>query len=422
MLFVYMYKIMLDHLRLSVPVYSTYVVERGKGNFYFEGDILSLGLNCAARIVKYDDENGKVKAHDLYAPYDTLGTDFSDMAIKFYDKGINCLPYLELKASPLKLLQGHNIFGFESIELGAIEMLGLVTEALPELCSYLDFSKTEVLHIDTTYMATLPNQSLVPKVLEYLSNVSSGHAKSQNLRYQNYVRWGVQNSRYIGRKVYGKHDEVEQQIKKLKKQAGTDVQALNKLNAISKVKDFANAKLRFEARICKTYLTKNGYPSNLFELIKLQNERPKLLQDFWKLAFNPIFEALNGEKVILSNDDSVLELLKSKLFTVTRSGNISYTKAFNAYNFYKAIKSDGYEKVKLQFCGTENANTSQKSIFYKNIRTLVDCGISKAHLQNIHNEQMNIIPFVQMCNINFDCQSPSDYVVPVSKYQLPLVA
>ena len=252
-------------MRLAIPVFPIYAVERGENHFYFEGDLLSLGLNCAARIVKKDDDDDSVKAFDLYAPYDSLGSDFSDMAVKFYDKGINTLPYVEIKASPLKLLQGHNIFGFESIELGAVEMLGMLITAFPKLCPYLDFEKTEVLHLDTTYMASLPTQNFVAPALEFLSKVSNGHAKSQNVRYNNYVRWGVQNSRYVGRKAYGKLEEVENQIKQLKKRAVNDEQALKKLNAIYQAKDFADGKLRFEARICKTYLVKNGYPSNLFD-------------------------------------------------------------------------------------------------------------------------------------------------------------
>lgn len=408
---------MLDHLRLSVPVNPIFAVERGKGNFYFDGDLLKLGLNCGARVVTLDDD-GKPKAQDLYAPYDTLGSDFSDMAVKFFDKGINCLPYVELKASPLKLLQGHNVFGFESIELGAIEMLGLLVGAFPKLCAFLDFSKTEVLHLDTTYMASLPNQNLVKPVLEYLANISSGHAKAQNLRYNNYVRWGTQNSRYIGRKVYGKHEEVENQIKQLKKQAVNDNQALAKLNALYAVKDFADGKLRFEARICKTYLSKNNYPTNLIELINLQRMQPDLLQKLWGIAFNPIFKALEGENMILNNDDKVYELLKSKLFTVTKKGNVSYTKANNAYQFYKTLKSDGFEKVKSSLC----ESSSGRRLFYANIKQLIDCGISKAQLQNLHKDDNKIIPFVRLVSIDFNAQTPADYVLPVSKYQLPLVA
>lgn len=403
---------MLDHLRLAVPVFPIYAVERGEGNFYFEGDLLKLGLNCGARVVTLGDD-GKPKAQDLYAPYDTLGSDYSDMAVKFYDKGINCLPYVELKASPLKLLQGHNVFGFESIELGAVQMLGMLIDAFPDLCAYLDFAKTEVLHLDVTYMASLPSQNLVKPVLEYLANISSGHAKAQNLRYNNYVRWGTQNSRYIGRKVYGKYEEVENQIKQLTKQAGKDNQALAKLNALFKAKDFANAKLRFEARICKTYLSKNNYPSNLFELIHLQKTQYGLLQNMWGIAFSPILNALQGENMTLNDDDKVLELLKSKLFTVNKKGVISYTKANNAYNFYLRLKNDGFDKTKIH---------TAKATFYENIKNLTDCGLSKAYLQNLHNEPSNVIPFVRLIHIDFDKQVPDDYVEPISKYQMPLVA
>ncbi|OOR86792.1 hypothetical protein B0181_11450 [Moraxella caviae] len=403
---------MLDHLRLAIPVLPIYAVKHGEGRFYFEGSLLELGLNCGARVVKLDDD-GKPKASELYAPYDTLGSDFSDMAVKFYDKGINCLPYVELKASPLKLLQGHNVYGFESIELGAIEMLGLLIEAFPKLCAYLDFANTEVLHLDITYMAKLPSQSMVAPCLQYLANISSGHAKSQQVHYDNYVRWGTQNSRYIGRKVYGKFEEVESQIKQLIKKAGKNEQALNKLNALYAAKDFACAKLRFEARICKTYLSKNNYPSNLFELIKLQRAQSGLLQELWGIAFNPIFKALEGEVMPLNDDDKVYELLKSKLFTVNKKGVISHVKANNAYRFYLALKAQGVDKTKEIY---------SKPTYFRNFKLLVDCGLSKSYLQNLHQKPSNVIPFVRLIAVDFDNQVPDGYVVPTSKYQLPLAA
>lgn len=61
---------MIDHLRLYVPVYPVYAVERGKGSFYFEGDMLDLGLSCASRSVARCDD-GTVQARDLYAPYES---------------------------------------------------------------------------------------------------------------------------------------------------------------------------------------------------------------------------------------------------------------------------------------------------------------------------------------------------------------
>lgn len=400
---------MLDHLRLSVPVLPVYASERGAGVFCFDGDLLDLGLVCGARVVCLDDD-GKARPYDLYAPYDTLGTDFSDMAIKFYDKGRNCLPYLELKASPAKLLQGHNVFGSDDIATGAVEMLGLVCEAFPALCHYLDFASTQVLHLDCTYSAKVPNQTMVQPVLDYLANISNKHAKSQSVSYKNYVRFGTQNSRYIGRKVYGKYEEVQSQIKKLQGDTGT--QAVNKLNALTQALPFANAKVRFEARICKTYLTKNNYPSNLYELVNLQRQHPTLLQELWQIAFTPIFDTLKGENMTLDNDDKVKELLRSKLFTITKAGNVSYTKADNLYNFYKTLKSDGFKKVKMASC----ENLSGKALFYKNVKLLTDCGIPKAHLQNLHTQKPKVIPMHQVINFDFSNQLPDDYVAPVSRF------
>lgn len=258
---------------------------------------------------------------------------------------------------------------------------------------------------------------MVQSVIDYLSKISNKHAKSQNTAYQNYTRWGNQSSRYIGRKAYGKYEETQSQIKKLQGQVGE--QALNKLNALQKALPFANAKLRFEARICKTYLTKNNYPSNLYELIELQRQTPELLQQLWQIAFNPIFETLKGESMTLDNDDKVKELLRAKLFTTTKAGNISYTKADNAYNFYKTLKSDGYEKVKKSAC----ENFSGKALFYKNVKLLTEAGISKAHLQNLHTQKPKTIPMHRLVDLDFNNQVPSDFVAPVSRFaHLTLVA
>lgn len=147
---------MLDHLRLRIPVLPIYTKTYGDGKFYFEGDLLDLGLMLNGRSVSRRDD-GSVRVGDLYAPYDTLGTDYSDMAVKFYHEAMNCLPNLEVKTSPIKLMQGHNVFGFDDIDLGAGHMLGLVCEAYPSLLPYLDFKNVEVLHLDATYFARLPH-------------------------------------------------------------------------------------------------------------------------------------------------------------------------------------------------------------------------------------------------------------------------
>ncbi|STZ31520.1 phage/plasmid replication protein, II/X family [Moraxella ovis] len=106
-----------------------------------------------------------------------------------------------------------------------------------------------------------------------------------------------------------------------------------------------------------------------FELIHLQKTQYGLLRNMWGIAFSPILNALQGESMTLNNDDKVLDLLKSKLFTVNKKGVVSYTKANNAYNFYLRLKNDGFDKTKIH---------TAKATFYENIKNLTDCGLSKS--------------------------------------------
>lgn len=408
---------MLDFLRLAIPVMPFHALQMPASEVYhFTGcDLPSLGLGCGARAVVLDD-NGNVVARDLYIKYDKLGSDFSDMAVKFYHQSRNTLPYLEIKASPAKLFQGHNVFGSDDIEQGAVEMLGLLTQAFPKLCEYLNFQQTEVLALDTTYSALLPSQAMVQPCIDYLANISHGHAIAQNVAYQNYTRWGRADGRYLGRKAYGKYDEVLSQISQIEKKPVISEQDKRKYEALKSVLDFAKARLRFEARICKTYLTKNDYPTNLFKLIELQRQKPNLLQHLWGCAFEPIFNALKGCNMNMNNDDEVKKLLRSKLFTLTKKGNVSYTKADNLYNFYKTLKADGYHVLKKSMC----LSASSKSRFYANIKLLIEvAGIPKSDLQNLHSTKPKVIPLSRVINLDFDNQVPADFVAPVSRFSNP---
>lgn len=403
---------MLDHLRLRIPVFSSYAKEWDNGKFCFVGDLLDLGLTLNGRSVCRRDD-GSVRVGDLYAPYDTLGTDYSDMAVKFYHETMHCLPNLEVKASPIKLLQGHNVFGFDDIDLGAGHMLALVCDAYPGLMPYLDFKNVEVLHLDATYFARLPHQNLVQPVLDFMSNISVGHRKPNHVKFDNYLVYSP-NSRYLSAKIYGKYDEVQSQIKKLTGKMG--LQSVNKLNALTNALSFADACLRFEARICKTYLAKNNYPTNLYELINCQRTTPNFMQKLWGLSFNPIFNAMMGSDVMLKNydDDKVLDLLLAKLTTYGNDGKKYTSQAKNAFRFYGDLRQYGFVKCKKLY---------SESSFYKCLNNLIDCGFSRAYLQNLHQSQTtNVIPFVRLIEIKFDEQLPKDYVTPTCKFLKTLAA
>lgn len=400
---------MLDHLRLAVPVFPTYSKQLGD-SFYFNGDMLDLDLPCATRYVTKDDE-GNITTGDIYSPYESLPSSYTDMAFKFYNIGRNCLPYVEIKASPLKLLQGHNVYGFDDIGLGAIEMLGLLAEAYPKLCGILDFSKIEVLHLDATFFTRLPHQNMVQPVLDYLANIQAGHRKAKQVKYRNYVTWS-DDSRYINCKAYGKFLEVQDQLGKVQKKADKGcIRSKNLVCAMHDVLAFSNACLRFEARICKTYLTKYNYPSNLWELIKYQRQKPDLLQSLWHVAFDPILNTLKGADMTLKNDFEVENLLIEKLSTLTPSGKVSNTKAYNAMAFYRTLRDIGWFETKKRMSNTA---------FHRQVKALVDAGISRASLQNLHTEKKGkVIPFVQLVEIKFDQQLPHDYVMPRTKYLIP---
>lgn len=398
---------MLDHLRLSIPVLPVFIKKMGDTQI-FNGDIRDFDLPAATRHVSRDLDGNTITG-DLYSPYESLPSSYTDMAMKFYTQSRHCPPYVEIKASPLKLLQGHNLYGFESIELGAVEMLGLLGDAYPQLVAILDFANIEVLHLDTTYYTKLPHQSMVQPVLDYLSSCSTGHRKAKKLAYENYITWGSDTARYLRPKAYGKFEEMKAQMNKLQKSADRGCTRSKKLvMIIHENLPLANAVVRFEGRVCKTYLTKNGYPSNLWELIKLQDSNPKLLNDLWHVVFDPILETLKGKNMLYADDAEILQTLKDELKTVTPAGRISYTKANNAFKFYNLLRQMGFEKVKALY---------SSSTFYDNLKSLTSAGISKAALQNLHKSpEGKVVPVAQICHINFSNQLPSHYVMPTSRY------
>lgn len=397
---------MLDFLRLAIPIIPTHV--RSFDNHHqFNGDIRDYGVPAATRHVSKTDD-GQTITGELYHPYEALPSDYTDMAVKFYTNTMNTVPYVEIKASPLKLLQGHNVYGFESIELGAFHMLGMLLEAFPQLAPILDVEKTEVLCLDTTYLFRLPHQNMVQPVLDYMANLASGHRKARQVKYDNYITWG-NDAASVRPKAYGKFEEVKSQLNKFQKKAEKGcMRSKSLVMAMHDVLPFANAVLRLEGRITKTYLTKNGYPSNLYELIKLQNEQPELLLRLWHVAFDPILDTMKGKYMNFSSDGEILDLLKSQLVTYTKTGKPSYTKANNAMKFYALVRQIGLQATK---------NLYNERTFYDAVKSLLDVGISKSHLQNLaKNPNGKVIPFVRMFELKMCDQQPSDYQIPVSQY------
>jgi II/X family phage/plasmid replication protein len=400
---------MLDFERLMIPIIPTHVCNLDN-RYWFNGDIRDYGVPAATRHVSKDDD-GKTITGELYHPYEQIHSDFTDMAMKFYTSTTNTPPYVEIKGSPLKLLQGHNVYGFDCLELGTYHMVGMLLEAFPKLAPILDLPNAQLSCLDTTQIIRLPHQNMVQPVLDYMSNLASGHRKAREVKYHNYISWG-NDLASVRPKAYGKFEEVKSQLNKIQKQADKGcMRSKTLVMAMNDVLPFANAVLRLEARISKDYLTKNGYPSNVWQLIELQKQQPELLLRLWHVAFDPILKTMEGKYMNFASDDELLSVLMTNLVTYTKKGNPSYTKAYNALDFYRSLRTDGWVKVKARHA---------ESRFYKFITYLTDCGISKSHLQNLNkNPNGKVIPFVRLLELKIGDQLPSDYQIPVSPFHDP---
>lgn len=101
---------MLDKAVFHIPVDASLVDVREDGKYCIFGfDLLDLDLRIASHSV-YKDEEGNVRHKVLNHPYSKLPTSFTEMAFKFFHEGYY-YPYVELKCSPAKILQGHNVYG-----------------------------------------------------------------------------------------------------------------------------------------------------------------------------------------------------------------------------------------------------------------------------------------------------------------------
>ncbi len=68
--------------------------------------------------------------------------------------------------------------------------------------------------------------------------------------------------------------------------------------------------------------------------------------------------------------------------------------------------SDGYDSVLDTF--------SSRATFYRQLSLLLDAGFSKAQLQNLKGNGLdNVVPLLQVIEIDFNNQRPSNWVEPI---------
>lgn len=421
---------MIDYLKLSVFFKDEYLRVCDSGERHLKFEMLSVfGFNLSARRISYvecwDGLKGghgyKVDHIELNTPWESLPSSFSGIALKIWDSNSMGDPRLEIKASPAKIMQGHNVFGSTSIETGSFHMLRSLQEAYPDLVDAIDWPKTTVDIIDATYSARLKENSHQLSFIKFLRNVANGQMRrsvhSSDFETTTYLTSMTSKKRVL--KVYLKYSEVQHEISKLEFQLGKNPANADLQKRLAVLRDeklllWADGLVRFEARLKKDWFKRMGYPVLLSDWVRLQKKMLKdgvcLIEALWNASFQPLLEALKGEGINMQNEDKVHNKLKKVFFTKTKNG-FSYAKADRVYAYYMRLINEGYDKV--------YRSMTSRATFSRLLNALIEAtGMSKAQLQNLSaDSQTNIIPFCKAIEINFSAQRPDWYVEPVSNLE-----
>ncbi|ODS04725.1 phage/plasmid replication protein, II/X family [Vibrio scophthalmi] len=415
-----------DFLLFKFPFRKDVVLVMGDCGFLdFEALAKKTGLKISAGSIEFAVNAGKGSdVHDLYCPYQTIPSSFTEIACKAFDsdpRANTYWPYLELKASPAKVMQGHNVYGSESLRLGVEYMLDALATSQPELFDLLDVGLGEIVRIDCTYSISMKSKDVLRQTLKALGNISNRSIRpARNVDYDSsvYFNKASKNSPDTGRTkelvIYSKSDEVEAQARELERKKRKDNtsrydKVLDALNN-PELRQFASCRLRFEGRAKKRFIMREVGSCNIWKVIRHAEQFEQIngypfCEYLFKSLFKDLFDAVSGEELEIYNDDKIKQLLRLTYQTTTPKGNISYATADRIYGFYTRLCDRGWSEVK----GAMN-----KASFYRNVKELQAIGLSRADLQQLSEGER--MPLSQILTFDFDKQRPADYVEPVSPF------
>lgn len=416
---------MIDLLQLSIPFKSEHLIEVTSvdtlnASYIDLNDIAKrTGLRLRASDVEFEI-GGNLQVSGLSHPYESLPSHFSSLAVKVHQGSNLSPPRVELKASPAKLLQGHNVFGPTDVALCAEALFTPFCLAMPLLADLLDFEETYISKIDCTFSARMKTMNQTHQVMDILRNVSNGQTKAtKSTRSQTYhstMYWN-ETSNSVRRKAYLKGQEIQRDLDCCKielRRKPNDESLKRRINVLSNPEliEWAALLVRFEVSLFPRKLIDLNIPYKLFDLIcyqiEYEREGRNLIYDMWCAGFNELFESFKGTVMNIYDDEKILELLKSAYHSVTPKGNVTYSKAQRIFGFYRRLVNEGYDEV---------FKTVSSSTFYDNLNLLIAAGLSKAQLQNLQADKINnVIPLVQLIQVDFSQQYPDWYVEPVNPY------
>lgn len=400
---------MIDMFDFKIPFNPSFVIAGSED--YTSGwvDLESLGLSYL-RSKNGLGCDGAYKILELEHPFESLKSSYTGMAFKVFKGNENYWPHVRIKASPAKLLQGHNVFGSDNPSLCGMELITLLSLCQPELFSKLDIEFTEIMNMDITYSARILSENLVIPFFDYLSNVN--HKK---LRFSK----GFDSSVYFNKgsehgqiKVYYKLWEFLKQLKDFKRENKQgDFDAVVAVMTDEMLQQFTLCLIRFEATFTNRKLKEMGIPTNFIKYCNyyeaIEEEGCSLNQELFTQKTRPLFEALKGDFMNVYNDDAVRNLLKSKHGKMNRYGKLNFDAAMSVFKTYRAIASDGFDSTK---------DSMSERTFRHHIKLMVDAGISKSSLQNLATgKAASVVPVLQLIRVDFCAQYPAWYVEPKSQ-------
>lgn len=453
---------MLDRIHMFIRFRREYVQAIGKVDSpTLVVDLESLGvrMRSAGGVQKREDGEG-YDVEGLSHAWESLPSSYTPMAFKVFHQslGKRLDPGVELKASPAKLLQGHNVFGPTSIRMGAEVMLKWLAGSYPDLWSKLDVLSIEVYALDCTFSARMPNQQTALQVIQFMRGVSNGQTRNRGDDYETTAYWGSKEGRLRKIKAYLKGPEFRRQLAEILKAArgatvnpepredldNAHVRAwklhrrerhmpMSSLSAARTLRvmqdprllEFADLLLRLEATVMHRWLERRNLPTNLWDLCvyqeALRDQDRCFIQECWSAVTSELFAAFEGMTMKRIDDDKVLAALIEKYtkegkgkWTEARvdastgtivpriyiPGKSSDSYARNLFRTYRSLKDYGWE---------ETIASMSRASFYRHVSDLEAVGISKAMLQNLkdYDNTCNVVPILRFLEVDFKNQVPS---------------
>jgi II/X family phage/plasmid replication protein len=415
---------MIDLLRIAIPFNENFVAG-DVSNDKISG-IVDLkechirGCKLESGSITYND--GQYDFESLRHPYESLPSSWSTLSFKVHAGGSTYWPFIEIKASPAKLLQGHNVFGSCDVRLCVESLVTTFSTALPAMSEMMDFRSSEIKQIDCTFTARLSSDSEARNTISALRNLSNGQTRSSKSSHDTTAYWGTKNSnggksasRHKQLKAYLKHHEVQNAIKEIQAKLVKSKQDLyqRQLDVLSSpvVQAFAENSLRFEASVMPRMLKRLGFPIHVGSFVahcESMKARQCPIQYLWNHAWDDIFKTFEGKDVNIYDDDEIRDLLRANFSSVTKTGKTVYSKADRLFRFIRSLKSEGWDEVKA---------TMSEPTFYRNVQE-VSSLIPKSYLQNLQAQAAsNVAPLIRFINVDFSKQHPETWQEPLPLYK-----